>query len=124
MDISIEENGDTTHINFSGNATVESAMEVRDALMEALQKANTVVLGVEGIKKADVSFLQLLISAEKSALKSNKSIEIDSSSYSEVFINTSVHGGFCREEEHESSSSMHSILSSYYTKLTRGADNG
>ncbi|GEM_PF-1790072 len=124
MDIRIEENEETTHISFLGNATVEGAMEIRDALMETLQKSNSIVLDAAGIKKTDVSFLQLLISAEKTAQESDKSIEIDPSSYSEVLMKAAVQGGFCREEEYESSSSMHSILTTYYTKVTRGAENG
>lgn len=124
MDINIKENEDSVEISLAGSATVDAAMEIQNALLEALQKANSLVLEVAGIEKVDVSFLQLLISAEKTAQESNKSIEIDSNSYSEVLIKAAVGGGFCREEEYESSSSMHSILASYYTTVMRGAPNG
>lgn len=124
MDINVKENKDSIQISFTGSATVDAAMEIRNALLEAMQKSNSVVLEVAGIEKVDVSFLQLLISAEKTAQESNKSIELDPNSISNVLIRAAVQGGFFREEEHENSSSMHSILAAYYETVMRGAQNG
>ncbi len=124
MDIDIQENEENVRITFSGKATADASEEIRDALSEALQKSHSVILDVAGIKKADVSFLQLLISAEKTAQVSDKTIRLDPSAYSEGLINAAVHGGFCREEEYQSSESMHSILADYYTNAVQEASNG
>ena len=124
MDIDIQENKENMRISFTGKATAEAAAEIRDALSEALQKSHSVLLDVAGIEKADVSFLQLLISAEKTAQISDKTIQIDPSAYSEGLISAAVHGGFCREEEYQSSDSMHSILADYYSSVMQEASNG
>ncbi len=123
MDIQIEGNKQSLRLVCSGNATVEASAEMRDVLIDSLQKSKKVVLDVSGIGKADISFLQLLISAEKTAQQKKKSIEIDPNSYSQPLIEAAVHAGFCREQEHLGDESMHTILATYRARVSQEASD-
>lgn len=113
MEIRVEGNKQSPRLVCSGNATVEAAAEIREALIEALQKSKRVSLDVKGIEKVDVSFLQLLIAAEKTAQQQNTRIEIDREGDCPALLSAAEKAGFCREQEHTGDAEQHSILASY-----------
>ena len=124
MDIELQKNTHETRLICKGNATAEAASQIRDGLLEALQLTPTVMIDVAGIGKVDVTFLQLLVSAERTAKESEKSIYIDPSAYCEALIKSAVRGGYCREAEHLGSSSTNTILADYYTQVMQGGNRG
>ena len=121
MNIQLDGNKQSMRLVCSGNATVETSAETRDILIEALQKSKKIVLDLEKIEKVDISFLQLLISAEKSAQAQKKRIEIDPSSYSQPLLSAAVKAGFCREQEHSGEEDMQTILATYRARVTQEA---
>ncbi|MFW5714890.1 MAG: STAS domain-containing protein [bacterium] len=123
MDIQIEGNKQSLHLVCSGNATVDASAEIRDALIDALQKSKKVIIDAGGVEKADISFLQLLISAEKTAQQKKKSIEIDPHSHSQPLIDAAVRAGFCREQEHIGAESMNTILATYRAQVSQEASD-
>ena len=61
-----------------GNATIERASALRDALLKLLADSTVTAVQIEGseIVHADLSFLQILISACRSYLREAKPLEI------------------------------------------------
>ena len=66
-----------TPLEVSGTCTVEEARRMRDLIMKRLQETDRVVLNVSGVGEADLSFLQLVCAAHKSALYANKTLVLD-----------------------------------------------
>ncbi|MDZ7794314.1 MAG: STAS domain-containing protein [Spirochaetia bacterium] len=124
MDIELQKNTQETRLVCRGNATAEAASEVRDVLLEALQLEPAVMIDIAGVKKVDITFLQLLVSAERTAKENDKSIQIDPSAYCDALIKSAMRGGFYREAEHLGSSSTSTILANYYTQVMQGGDRG
>jgi len=124
MDIELQKNTHETRLICKGNATAEAAAQIRDVLLEALQLTPTVTIDVAGLEKVDITFLQLLVSAERTAKENDKSIQIDPSVYCEALIKSAVRGGYCREAEHLGSSSTNTILADYYTQVMQGGNSG
>ena len=75
MEFKLEEGGTGTLI-LDGDMTVQRAGELKTALVEALDKAACLVIDLGNITDADLSCLQLLCSAHRTALKSNKSVSL------------------------------------------------
>ncbi len=123
MNIQLDGNKQSMRLVCSGNATVESSAETRDILIEALQKSKKIVIDIEEIEKVDISFLQLLISAEKTAQAQKKHIEIDPANYSRPLLSAAVKAGFCREQEHSGEDAMHTILATYRARVAQEADD-
>lgn len=72
----MSENGET--VELSGDVSIARAREVRDTLSAALERAQTVCVNIDGIKTLDITFLQTLLSAEKTAAASGKKLIFDS----------------------------------------------
>ncbi|HKK66018.1 MAG TPA: STAS domain-containing protein [Clostridia bacterium] len=124
MDIELQKNTHETRLVCRGNATAEAASQIRDILLEALQLTPTVMIDLAKVEKVDTTFLQLLVSAERTAKEKDKSIQIDPSAYCEALIKSAMRGGFYREAEHLGSSSTNTILADYYTQVMQGGDRG
>lgn len=121
MELEIEGNKQSMRLVCRGNATVEAAAEIREVLIDSLQKTKKIIMDVEGIEKVDIAFLQLLVAAEKTAQGKKKRIEIDPASYSQPLISAAAKAGFCREQEHRSDESMQTILATYHARVTKEA---
>jgi len=67
-----------------GQLRIEHASEIRDALLDAFKHADRVALTIERDAVADLSFLQVLCAAHRTALRENKKFELDSSAASGV----------------------------------------
>jgi ABC-type transporter Mla MlaB component len=66
-----------TPLEVSGTCTVQEAGRIRTLLMKRLQETDRVVLNVSGVGEVDLSFLQLVCAAHKSALYANKTLVLD-----------------------------------------------
>jgi len=75
LEFKLEEGG-TGKLILDGDMTVQRAGELKTALIEALDKATSVVIDMEHITDADLSFLQLLCSAHRTSLKINKTVSL------------------------------------------------
>lgn len=81
-----------------GELTIDHAAGIRDLLIQALESAEKVTIRLRDITAADISCLQLLCSAHKTAVKSDKKITLDDGN-SEIFRQTVADAGFARSRE-------------------------
>lgn len=59
-------------LDIRGNLTIERAVELKTAIWGALLKHHEVKVSVEGTPPVDISFLQLMCSAHRTALRDGK----------------------------------------------------
>ncbi|NJD57297.1 MAG: STAS domain-containing protein [Nitrospirae bacterium] len=101
MSFRIAESEGPGTIRMGGQLTIENAAAIREALARALQQADRVVLAMDRDAVADLSFLQVLCAARRTAVRGDKTFDIESSAAHAVqavmqeagFISDS--GGFC-----------------------------
>lgn len=67
-----------------GNLTIEHAGEIKKELLSAFEQTDRLVLAIESNVIADLSFLQLLCAAHRTACKEKKTFEVDSSAASTI----------------------------------------
>lgn len=68
-------------LQFSGEATVINAEKIKFQVLDAIKEADHLVLNLVDITDMDLSFLQILCSAHKTALNKGKLISMDDSSF-------------------------------------------
>ncbi len=66
-------------LTFAGDLTVNQAPEIRMTFIKALIDADQVLLKFKNVSDIDLTFLQLLCSAHRSAIRLNKQITFDGS---------------------------------------------
>lgn len=66
-----------TSIRFTGNLTIDHASELASVLRDSLNRVDHLSLFFEDVTEVDISFLQLLCSAHRTAVKSNKTLVLD-----------------------------------------------
>lgn len=93
IDFLINDNDNMGILTMAGEMTVERAVEVKAALMKAFDKVDKVVINLEKVTELDLSFLQLLCSAQQSSVIRNKRLTIDNH-LPEVFRQTVENAGF------------------------------
>jgi anti-anti-sigma regulatory factor len=76
MDTCFEKSGDHGVLSVEGELTIEYAAGLKTALAEALNSGLHLILDVAKVAKTDVSCLQLICSAHKSAVLSGKTITL------------------------------------------------
>ena len=72
--VRLERTPEGTTLNLSGCLTVWSAPEAKEALSRALGEAERVEIDLAGVKEADVTAIQLLCAAHRSAAAGSKSL--------------------------------------------------
>jgi len=70
----LERTSEGAVLNLSGCLTVWSAAEAKEALSRALGEADRVEVDLAGVETADVTAIQLLCSAHRSAAERSKSV--------------------------------------------------
>lgn len=73
----MEDSNGNNSIRFAGNLTIEHAAELQQVLMESLDRGDSLCLVFENVAEVDVSFLQLLCSAHRTAVKTGKTLVLD-----------------------------------------------
>ncbi len=89
-----------TRIENKGNAvfqmnnalTIYEAASIRDALLETLENNDTVEMDLRKVTKFDISGIQLIAAAKKTAEKKNKAFAV--SGYSDIVAETAFRTGF------------------------------
>ncbi len=97
MEFTTEASGQGVVI-LDGELTIDSAAKIRDLLIQALESAKQVNIRLRDVTAADISCLQLLCSAHKTAVKSDKHITLDDGN-SEIFRQAIADAGFSRSRE-------------------------
>lgn len=72
MEFSYDSSGDVGMLILNGELTLNSAYKLKRLLIESLEKANNVIIRVEKITEMDISCLQLLCSAHRTAVNLKK----------------------------------------------------
>ena len=95
MESNGERSGKLEVLKLEGDLTIERAGELKLALMEAIESANGVLIQLIELKKVDLTALQLLCSAHRSALMSKKRLFINNSTPA-IFRDVVNKAGFAR----------------------------
>lgn len=66
----------TVVIGFSGEATIRQANDIAERLKHALASSDRVEIDCSGITEADITFIQLMISAHQTASAAGKIVEL------------------------------------------------
>jgi hypothetical protein len=78
-----------------GSLTIENAVRIREALIRVFRESDRVVLEIEKDVVADVSFLQILCSAYRTAFIEKKRFDVDWSAAPGVKLLMTVAGYDC-----------------------------
>ena len=66
----------TVVIGFSGETTIRQANEIAERLKHALASSDRVEVDCSGVTETDITFIQMMVAAHKSALAAGKVIEL------------------------------------------------
>lgn len=69
--------GESGRLALGGNLTIENAVRIREELIRAFRRSDRVVLDVMEDVVADISFMQILCSAYRTASNEKKTFEVD-----------------------------------------------
>jgi ABC-type transporter Mla MlaB component len=97
MNLKLEESIENNSLSFAGNLTIEHAAELQTFLMESLNRRDRLHLVFENVTEVDISFLQLLCSAHRTAVKTNKTLMLDGHRPEPLRLAV-IGGGFGRQE--------------------------
>lgn len=91
-DFKVTNEGQICLVNAAGDLTIEHAAKLREALVTALSSGTDVEIDMSRVETVDISCLQLLCSACKSANKAGRTVTIEKSS--RAFASRAASGGF------------------------------
>ena len=74
--IEIVASSDQTHLQVSGDISIQNAGETLEALRDFQSKGNRLLLNLEGVTGADVSFLQLICSLHRTCLRAGQNLTL------------------------------------------------
>jgi anti-anti-sigma regulatory factor len=77
MGATVRQSGDTRIVLLEGDLALPQAPEIRTAFMKALVEADDVLIRFENIRELDLSCLQLLCSAHRSAARLKKRLRFE-----------------------------------------------
>jgi anti-anti-sigma factor len=97
MEYTLETSGDMHVLTLNGELTIEHAGELKKVMIDALKNADHVAVTVGDVKEIDLSCFQLLCSAHRTALKSNKQLTL-SSRDSKIFQRMVKDSGYARHD--------------------------
>ncbi len=95
MNFELKPSGGMGILTIGGELTIERAAELRKMLIKSLEIADTVRIRLENVTAVDLSCLQLLCSAHRTALNLNKNLTL-SSKMSQVFRQAVEDAGYFR----------------------------
>jgi anti-anti-sigma regulatory factor len=77
MGVTVKRSGDTRIVLLEGDLTLPEAPEIRTAFMKALVEADDVLICFGNVRELDLSCLQLLCSAHRSAARLKKRVRFE-----------------------------------------------
>jgi len=87
-----------TAVEVQGKCTIEDAGRIRTLLMERLAEADGLILNLSDVSEVDLSFLQLLCAAHKSASNSGKPFGLEGALSEPLILKAREAGFACRGE--------------------------
>jgi len=72
----IEASPDQTQLLVSGDISIQNAQECLETLREFQSSGNRLLLNLDGVTSADVSFLQLICSLHRTCLKAGQNLTL------------------------------------------------
>jgi len=97
MKFELEPSGNRGILTIDGELTIERAVELKAMLMKSLRSADNVHIQIDAVTEADLSCLQLLCSAHRTALSLNKNLTLNCQE-SEVFKHITEISGYSRHK--------------------------
>ncbi len=97
MDMKKKVASKTEVVTFSGDLTIENAQELQKILLAAMDNAAELLLTFENVTATDLTFVQLLCSAHRTAVRSDKIMKL-ASPRPEVLMAAVRETGFIREK--------------------------
>jgi anti-anti-sigma regulatory factor len=97
MEIRKNEASKTKGINFAGDLTIENTQELHKILFTSLKNSNELSLSFEKVTAVDFSFVQLLCSAHRTAVRADKILKLPGEC-PEVLKTVVRESGFMREK--------------------------
>jgi anti-anti-sigma regulatory factor len=85
-------------VSFKGTMTVDRSNQLRGALLKIFERDSKFLLDFEEIREADISFLQLLLSADRFLIKKNKELRL-TGSFSDEMIRLVMLTGFFKHAQ-------------------------
>jgi ABC-type transporter Mla MlaB component len=97
MSIKLNKSVKNNTVRFAGNLTIENAAELNTLLMESLNRMDYLHLAFANVTEVDISFLQLLCSLHRTAIKEKKNLVLDDQR-PEPLRQAVLAAGFVRQE--------------------------
>jgi anti-anti-sigma regulatory factor len=96
MRFEIQKPGERGMLTLEGDLTIANAEETRNALLDALGSVSRLEYDVKNVTAVDLSFLQILCSAHRTALDMGKELVLSADFTSEVLSDTAKSAGYVR----------------------------
>jgi anti-anti-sigma factor len=95
MRLTVDKSGKKGVLRLKGMLTISQAEELKKTLIKALKKVNELEVDLKKVDEIDISCLQLLCSAHKTAAKSSKRLVLGSDVPEDITHNI-MHSGYFR----------------------------
>jgi len=82
----------TVVIGFSGETTIRQANDIAERLKHALASSDRVEVDCSGVTETDITFIQMMVAAHKSALAAGKVIELSSPAHGALLETVTICG--------------------------------
>jgi len=87
-------------IRFSNNVTISNISNAHDILCVAIAHNNSIIIELDGLEEADLTFVQLIESARRSAAEDGRSIQLSRAADGAV-LQVLQRGGFLDPEDRD-----------------------
>jgi anti-anti-sigma regulatory factor len=78
-EIEVEKQNSTVKIKLTGSLIIQDSPSIKEAILKSLNQTKSLMLNHEKVEEIDLSYLQILISLQKTALSLGKIIMMDGS---------------------------------------------
>ncbi len=79
FDYKVEESDEKKILSINGELTIQNAADLKKILIESLEDTSHLTLNIENVTEIDMSCLQLLCSAHKTTINTDKGLSIHGS---------------------------------------------
>jgi MFS superfamily sulfate permease-like transporter len=87
-------------VQFSDNVTISNISDAHDILLAALEHNNSITIDIDGLEEADLTFVQLIESARRSAAEGGRSIQLRQAAQGAV-LQVLQRGGFLDPDDRD-----------------------
>ncbi len=95
LDFVIEQEDENKRLTINGELNIQNASALKELLINSLKDTESLVINLENITKVDLSCLQILCSAHKTAISSKLNISLSHGS-SDAFVDAVKDSGYLR----------------------------